>query len=87
MNLGLMTRVVGRLLEISGTVNEAISDSVFTDLDVLEAVGIESQRALDLLPGCRCGIGAPQRVPPPTRILRVRGKTQGALALDGPSGL
>ena len=85
MNRGLMLRVVGRLLEISGTVSEAISDSVLTGLDVLGAVGIESQRALDLLPGRGCGIGGPHRVPPPTRILRVRGRTQGALTHDGPS--
>ena len=86
MNRGLVLLVVGRLLEISGTVSEAISDNVFAGLDVLGAVGIKSQRALDLLPGRRCGIGGPHRVPPPTRILRVRGRTQGALAHDGPSG-
>ena len=35
MNRGLLLRVVGRLLEISGTISEAISDGVFTGLDVL----------------------------------------------------
>jgi hypothetical protein len=35
MNRGLMLRVVGRLLEISGTVSGAISDGVLTGLDVL----------------------------------------------------
>ena len=86
MNRGLMILVIERLLEISRTVSEAISDNVFTGLGVLDAVDILFQRAINLVPGRRRGIGGPHRVPPPTRILRVRGRTQGALAHDGPSG-